>query len=150
MDLRDGDRAGSGSGGAEVNLACVPPAMAGELMPLAHRFVASAIERIGLSDLQDVVSDVLSGRSLLWLAVDDCGVIHGAGVTELVREPTGTVCVIVAWGADDQKRCAPLLTTIEQFARDECCKSVRIIGRDGWSRVLPDYQRKAVILERQL
>jgi hypothetical protein len=133
-----------------VNLICVPPWQAHDFLPLANRHIAAAIERVGLSDLQVTVSDVLSGRSLLWLAVDDVGGIHGAGVTELQRERDGKVCVIVAWGADDQKQCAPLLEAIEQYAKDEGCSAVRLFGRTGWQRRLTDYRVKAVIMERSL
>jgi hypothetical protein len=83
---------------------------------------------------------------LLWLAGDDEAQVHGAGITEIDRD----VCVIVAWGSDDQERCAPLLATIEQFARDEDCAAVRIYGRAGWQRRLTGYRLKAIIMERPL
>jgi hypothetical protein len=93
---------------------------------------------------RDVEFDVLSGHALLWLAIEDSKV-HGAGVTQL----SDGACWIVAWGCDDQKRCAPLLGTIEQFARDEGCSSVRLCGRRGWERALPDYRHIAIILEKE-
>jgi GNAT superfamily N-acetyltransferase len=93
-----------------------------------------------------VLAAVSAGHSLLWLAVDDEARVHGAGVTEL----DGDVCVIAAWGSDDQGSCGPLLATIEQFAKAEGCKAVRIYGRAGWQRRLTEYRVKAIIMERPL
>jgi hypothetical protein len=150
MDLRDGRRAGVRAGRQAVKLICVPPWQAHEFLQLAYRHIEAAIERVGLSDLHVTVSDVLSGRSLLWLAVEDHGLVLGAGVTAIEQAPNGKVCVIVAWGSDEQSRCDPLLSTIEQFARDEGCVAVRLYGRTGWQRRLADYRVKAVIMERSL
>ena len=43
-----------------------------------------------------------------------------------------------------------LLGKIEEFARAEGCKSTRIMGRKGWARVLPSYQVKRIVLEKDL
>jgi GNAT superfamily N-acetyltransferase len=129
-----------------VRLIAVPPDRAGEFLPIAAGYIISAVERVGISDAGAVLAAVSAGRALLWLAVDDDARVCGAGVTEL----DGDACVIVAWGSDDQERCAPLLATIEQFARDEGCKAVRIYGRAGWQRRLTEYRLKAIIMERPL
>jgi len=134
-----------------MNLVCVPPARAGEFLPLAARFIDRAMDRVGLSDATGVHDDVRAGAALLWLAVGDDGRIVGAGVTRLMLSRAAKICFIVAWGADEHARCAHLLTTIEDFARAEGCAAVRLEGRPGWVRVLPhDYRTKAVILEKVL
>jgi hypothetical protein len=133
-----------------VKLICVPPWQVHEFLPLCVRHIRAAIRRVGLSEYAVVVSDLLGGRSLLWMAVEDVGLVVGAGVTAVEQAPNGKVCVIVAWGSDEQSRCDPLLSTIEQFARDEGCVAVRLYGRTGWQRRLADYRVKAVIMERSL
>lgn len=89
--------------------------------------------------------EVFTGDALLWLAVEDDNV-HGAGVTQLVDG----VCEIVAWGADDLTKTVHLLNVIEDYARAEKCRAVRLIGRKGWSRKLQGYKTMALVMERPL
>ncbi len=100
---------------------------------------------MGLTKFGDVEKDVLAGHSLLWLAYQD-PIVHAAATTQLVNG----VCEIVACGGENLSQFLPLLTDLEQYARDEKCRSMRIIGRKGWVRILKNYKQKAVILERPL
>jgi hypothetical protein len=52
--------------------------------------------------------------------------------------------------ATDMRRWLRLLEGIEDFARAEGCEATRIIGRQGWARVLPSYQTKPIVLEKDL
>jgi hypothetical protein len=52
--------------------------------------------------------------------------------------------------ATDMRRWLRLLEGIEDFARAEGCEATRIIGRQGWARVLPSYQTKRIVLEKDL
>jgi hypothetical protein len=64
--------------------------------------------------------------------------------------------------ANDVKRCSitvggrarsewlHMLRELEAYARAEGCASMRIVGRKGWMRELPDYALRAVILEKEL
>ncbi len=122
-----------------MNLICVAPERSAECWPLAERFIRSALDRVGLMSVADI-----DPGSLLWLAVDDTRV-WGAGLTV----KNGDVLEIVAWGSDDQSRCAPLLNELEAYARAEGCTRSRLIGRKGW-RKLDGYQEKAVIMEKAL
>lgn len=133
-----------------MKLIAIAPEMVGDFLPIVHRHIKAAVDKAGMVDFEPVVEKVRAGDSLLWVAVENEKRIRGAGITELIVEPAGKVCVIVAWGSDDQKRCAPLLETIEQFARDERCIAVRLYGRPGWMRRLPDYRLKSVVMERAL
>jgi hypothetical protein len=52
--------------------------------------------------------------------------------------------------ATDMRRWLRLLEGIEDFARAEGCEATRIIGRQGWARVLTSYQTKRIVLEKDL
>jgi hypothetical protein len=132
-----------------MNLLCVPPDRAAEAWPVAARHVKAATSGTGMVEDDFAEREVLEGRALLWLAVEGTKVI-GAGITRLVIVRGELICEIFAWGSDDQRRCASLLSTIEEFARAEGCAAVRLAGRKGWVRSLPEYRLKAVILERRL
>jgi len=103
-----------------------------------------AIERVGLDRFDEEA--VFDGRHLLWAAYDLEGV-HAACTTAL---DVDGICTIVACGGKKMKQFLPLLSHIEFYYRNQGCKAMRIIGRRGWSRVLPDYKFKAIIIERPL
>lgn len=112
--------------------------------------IARAVNRIGLSDPVSVQFDVMSGVAVLWIAVDEVPKIVGAGVTQIETCRGKRICTILAWGADDHRRCAPLLSVIDDYARSEDCAAVRLYGREGWRRKLPDFELKAIIMEKAL
>lgn len=124
---------------------CVDPARINEFWPHFKERIYRAINKVDLIDPAVIERDVLSGRSLLWLAYDGL-IVHSAAVTEL----HDGICEIVACGGENLSQFLPLIADLEQYARDEKCRAVRIIGRKGWMRVLKDYQQKAIILERPL
>jgi hypothetical protein len=124
---------------------CVDPKQIRKFWPHFKERIDRAINRVGLIDPAIIEKDVLSGRSLLWLAYDGL-IVHAAAVTEL----HGGVCEIVACGGENLQQFLPLINDLEQYARREGCKAMRVIGRKGWLRILKDYQTKAFILERPL
>jgi antitoxin (DNA-binding transcriptional repressor) of toxin-antitoxin stability system len=149
MDLRDGRRAKFRTHGAPVKLICVPPNQVRDFLPIVRRHIDAALRRAVMTTVDEVVSEVSAGQALLWLAVDVVTIV-GAGVTKIIAENGRKVCVIMAWGSDDQTRCAPLLAVIEGYARDENCTAVRLYGRVGWTRRLAGYRVKSVLMERAL
>jgi hypothetical protein len=70
-------------------------------------------------------------------------------VTELLATEWRKVCCVVACGGEGLDW--PLLIKpLEQFAKHEGCSAVRIMGREGWQRVLKDYRRRRVVLEKEI
>lgn len=127
-----------------MELICVGPSRIGEVWPHARHLIRAAIERTNLSDFADIERDILLGKQLLWLAWD--GKIHAAAATHLSRD----VLTVTACSGNQRERWLPLFARIEQYAKDEGCRRVRIFGRRGWERVLDGYRVKHVVLERQL
>lgn len=132
-----------------MNLVAVPPDKAQQAWHLAEKHVLAAIDGSGFAEVSDIQMQVMLGEALLWLAAEGTSVI-GAGVTRLIDVGGKKSCEIFAWGAEDQQKCAPLLKTIEKYAKNEGCASMRLSGRRGWARQLPDYRLVAVILEKEL
>lgn len=132
-----------------MNLIAVPPDKAAEAWPLAEKYISAIADKTGFVETEDVRRQVLTVDALLWLAADGVKVV-GSGATRLIEHRGKRICEIFAWGADDQKKCAPLLKVIEGYAKQEGCASVRFLGRKGWARQLPDYRITAIILEKEL
>lgn len=127
-----------------VEAVCVDPRRVEGIWHIAKPMIDDAMKKTGLNTIEEVERDVLSGRSLLWLAWD--GKIRAAAVTEIAKD----VCTIVACAGGGMKSWLHLIKRLESYARDEGCGMVRILGRKGWVRVLKNYQAKHVILERRL
>lgn len=95
---------------------------------------------------EDVARAVNEGRMQAWTAGDSLV------VTEVLQYPRGSALnVFLAVGNLDEVM--SLQPTLEAFGREHGCAVMRMEGRKGWARVLPDYgwkQDKKVIYERTL
>jgi hypothetical protein len=131
---------------SKADLFCVPPEDIGQAWPLARNLIFAAIKRTGLSEFDDIEKQVLSGEQLLWLAISDH--VEAAATTHLVKP--GPVCVLTACGGHERERWLPLFKQIEQYAKNEGAKCMRIYGRRGWERVLDGYRVEHVILEKAM
>jgi hypothetical protein len=127
----------------------VDPSLVKDVWPHARALVKSAIDRTDLCNFVDVEREVLGGLQLLWLAWNGTA-IEAAAVTQLVLIGDRKICILVACGGRDRERWLPLIAGIEQFARNEGCRAVRIIGRKGWQRILADYRANYVVMDREL
>ena len=130
-------------------LVCVDPARVHEVWPHVAPLIARAMRRGGMGEVAAVERGLLGGAALLWLAWDGEKIL-AAAVTELARHDGVKLCPIVACGGADFVRFGPLIAGLEHYARAEGCARVRICGRKGWARRLPDYSIKRVIIEKQL
>jgi hypothetical protein len=133
----------------EPRLFCVPPEKIHQLWPHARPFIVAAIERGGLSNFSEIESALFKNLAQLWIVWDGVEMI-AAAVTELQTVKDKKFCSLTAVGGKDFQRWLHLLSRIENFAHDEGCKSVRIMGREGWGRILKDYKQTRVILEKEI
>lgn len=128
-----------------AELVCVDPKRIDEIWPHAKHLIKAAIEATDLTRFEDIEKSVLDGNQLLWLAWNGQS-IEAAATTQLYHD----ACILTACSGHHRERWLPLFERIEQFARDEGCKTMRIYGRRGWERVLDGYRAEYVILEKDL
>jgi hypothetical protein len=76
-----------------------------------------------------------------------CGGASGRSPHSPRRRASTPWCSSRAMGAD---RWIGLLDGIEAYARAAGCEAMRLMGREGWQRLLPSYRRTGIILERTL
>lgn len=136
-----------------TGLLCVDPKQVHLIWPLVAPLLNSAIVRTGLSAFACIERDILHGNALLWLAVSDdrsLATIEAAASTILQQTDRGKVCVITACSGREMARWLPLIAGIEDYARAEGCKCVRIFGRQGWRRILNGYRETNVVLDKRL
>jgi hypothetical protein len=132
-----------------AELVCVDPKRVHEIWPHVRHLLRAACRRTELNAFADIEADILSGRSLLWLAWNGRAV-EAAAATILINSDIGRVCIITVCGGRDLMRWLPLLGEIEAYAKREDCTRLRIFGRKGWLRVLTDYEHKHIIMDKEL
>jgi len=128
-----------------TDLICIDPAQIDVFWPHVKHLIRSAIERTGLSRFEDIERSILAGNQLVWIAWNG-GNIEAAASTQLVNG----ACEIVACSGEHRERWLSLISKIEDYAKAEGCRCMRIIGREGWERALDGYRREYVILEKAL
>lgn len=133
-----------------MQLICVPPDMVTQIWTHVSGLVYVALKKGGISAFAPIEAAVLSGEMLLWVATEDAQSIKAAAVTCIEQTEWRRVCCIVACGGRGMDNWLPLIGGLEDYAKGEDCRAMRIIGREGWQKALPDYQRKRVILEKAL
>jgi hypothetical protein len=133
----------------DTDLVCVDPKRVHEIWPYVATLLKKACCRTQLNAFEDIEADILSGRSLLWLAWDG-RFVQSAAATVLINSEIGEVCVITVCGGSEMKRWLTLIDQIEAYAKREGCTRVRIYGRKGWLHALDGYRQRYVIIEKQL
>ena len=131
---------------AELRVALCQPEHVHIIWPHVRFKLKRAIDKIGMEPFHITEDGVLSGQFLLWIGYD-LEKIHAGLATQVTPDK---VCTIVAFGGSRMRELLPFLRQIEFYHRNLGCKAMRIIGRKGWTRILPDYKHKATIIERPL
>lgn len=118
----------------------------GEVGPLLAPAVAlGATETLG-----QVREGLEAGRYQLWTAVRG-NQIEGAWCTRLAEYASERVCEIVYCGGHDIERWLDItVEPVSWWARERGCKRIRIFGRRGWVKLLPEFREVLRVLERDI
>ena len=111
--------------------------------------IEQALEFDGTHALFDVLDSIKTGEAQLWLATDEDGV-QGIAVTCITEYPQRTNCLIWLCAGIGREKFTPLIVNIEQWAKAQGCASISLEGRPGWEKVLADYDKTKIILEKRL
>jgi hypothetical protein len=130
-------------------LLCIAPDQVAQFWPFVAPLIKAAMEKGRLSDYADVEHSVRNGSALLWTAWDGER-IKAAAVTELGKANGEKFCTIVACGGSDRGQWLHLLAGLEAYGKAEGCAAMRIYGRRGWLKLLPEYRTTRVLLEKTL
>lgn len=113
----------------------------------AEPFIRAACQR-GPGDLNadELFAKCATGDHQLWLSTEN-GQTVAACITALFIESDGLVCEFIAAGG---KGVLDHIDDVSAWAKTKGCRAVRLIGRRGWLRKLPDFPLKGVILEKAI
>ena len=134
---------------AKCQLLCIDPQQVAQFWLYVGPLIKSAMEKGRLSDYADVEHSVRNGSALLWIAWNG-EKIKAAAVTELGQANGEKFCTIVACGGSERGRWLHLLAGLEAYGKAEGCVAMRVYGRRGWLKLLPEYRATRVLLEKKL
>ena len=130
-------------------LILIPPEHVARVWNNIAPLIAAAMVKTQLSDFGILKQQIHDGHALLWVAFDG-SVFKAAAATQVSIVNGRKYCTIIACGGSGRRDWLPLIHGLENYARAENCEAMRIYGRHGWSRVLPDYKIVGHITERKL
>jgi hypothetical protein len=127
----------------------VPTNRVGQIWDRVGPLLARAMTKLQIGDCGTLAQQLRDAQALLWIAVDGQE-LKAALATQVSIVDGRKYCTLVALGGRHRRDWLPMLGKIEDYARAEGCIAMRIYGRPGWSRVLPDYKIIGHITERKL
>lgn len=97
----------------------------------------------GLWSLGAVEREIREHRAVFW------PLEKSAVVTQVHAHPNGRVLRIWLAGGDLDEL-LHFFPAVDEYAREQGCVQVEIEGRPGWERVLPGYEKRWVVLVKEL
>jgi hypothetical protein len=134
-----------------VNVISITPHMVQHYWPHVKGMLSEALEHgRGRFTLDGIEDDLIAGKKRLWAVLGPEHVV-AAVVTCVTDFPAKRVCTILLCGGEDvDSWVSRVLAAIEEYARWEECGQVEIIGRAGWERKCPSFERAGVWLVKEL
>lgn len=133
-----------------ISLIAAAPKMVSGIWSVAKPLLARSYAQSDIEMPDDLVSRLESDTGkVLWLVVED-GVVIGAVLTQLYRMASGKMLKVEHLGGDGMMKWWHLRSKIEEYAKAEGCDRVMCEGRIAFTRLLPDYEPIAVVLEKRL
>lgn len=124
--------------------------MIAPLWGVVRELLEPAIELFNGYTIGDILAELQMGRAILWIAADDDHQINAAVVVQIVEYPRTRSCLIRCAGGKEVQQWVGLVKDLEEWAAALGCKNIRFVGRDGWSKLLPDYNTPARLYVKQL
>ncbi len=110
----------------------------------ARKMLEASANRAGDTTIEDIEGTIEANMALLW-ATDDASFV---GITQLFNAPKGLQCLI--WHLAGEGDWLGKLKDVENYARREGCVSIEGAMRPGFERILTDWKKTAVVLEKGL
>lgn len=110
--------------------------------------VARVCKRFPDYQPQDILEMLRNREAQLWVVVN--GGIEGMFITKIENTPQRRFCLIFVCAGEGISGWIDYIKTVEEWAKQMNCDSLRIVGRKGWKKLLPDFNELHVTLERDI
>ena len=115
---------------AEFKLRCYSSDEVPSIWPVARPHIKKAIDRGSNYTLQQVYEGLCTKTMQLWMWGEDAAL-----VTAIQTKGGIKFCLLLCLGGKDMSLWFHYLPVVEDWAKDEGAKDVRIYGRKGWQRL---------------
>lgn len=97
---------------------------------------------------ETILNDILNGKKVLWIIVDEHENFMAHVTTELQKLITGTLrAVIVTLSGTGGKDLSQVISQVETYYKEKGAKELLIIGRRGWKKSLQSHGYVVNLLE---
>lgn len=132
----------------------IPADRCDEFWPLIEPVLLRVINRTeGRHSWLSVKNAIRNQDWQLWAAFSDLEMTRcvAAVTTQILTYTTGVKEIEYTLTAGDViPDCLQFLAIIESWAKSQGCQAVTLIGRRGWSRMLPQFEESSVVLRKPL
>lgn len=108
-----------------------------------------ALERSGRYTPDAIKADIAARFKQLWIAHAD-GRVEAIAITSVLAYPLGKSVKVWLCTGTDRARWLDHVKTIEAWAKAQGCDRIEAVTRPGWEKVLTDYHKTHVTLEKRL
>lgn len=126
-----------------------PPWATAELTQSELGWLALALRSDPRGSLSGLLGDIREERAQLW-AIEGWEGTLALIVTRIGRYELCDAFEVQLCAGSGMARWLHLLRELEEHARALGCRMMELQGRRGWERLLPDYELRGVVLEREL
>ena len=111
-------------------------------------FIKRVLNKIDLYyTVDNIKKSLLRAEMQLWTSLEGTQ-IKSVCITQIQIHPKYKFLDIVLLAG--QMDSVEHLTQVEQWGKSQGCTKVKITGRRGWKRLLPDYKEELIKLEKEL
>jgi len=122
------------------------------LWPHLHPMLKEACEwSAGQFSVAGVVEGVMNGEYRPAIFFDDKGKPLAMMILSVSQFPTGKrILEVLLASGSALKEWLTLQPQLDDYAKENECVSLRMIGREGLQRLMPEWKRTAIVLEREI
>jgi len=117
--------------------------------PLVTDLITAALDRGERHTEDEIRKDIESGEGQLWIAWDGEGV-KGVCITYVLQHTKSKVCRIWLCTGTEMNLWHHHLATIEAWSKEQGCDTIDAVVRPGWEKIMSNYRKTHVVLEKKL
>jgi hypothetical protein len=135
----------------DAELLAIPPDGIETVWPIARAQLALAASWTRKVDLDVLKTRLQAGIGQLWMVWVPKDELSLATIcTDLLVHDTGwKVARVTLIGGGGMDIWRSLLVELEQWAREEGCDAIELVGRKGWQRVYTDYEHCETLIVKE-
>jgi hypothetical protein len=129
---------------SESELVCYLPEYIPHVWAEVHPFIGTALERGSIYNRTQIFDGLIDSTMQLWTSQRD-GEIEACLVTKIEED----YCLLLACAGENMQEWGKYFTILEDWAKSNGCKSLRIHGRVGWAKAF-GFEIEYAVMRRDL